>query len=145
MQQMDFDNTLGRYIGQLNTALSMALNQELQRAKVDVTSEQFRLLTHLWKEDGLSQIILAERTGRDRGSITRMLDILENKGFTVRVADKNDRRINNIYLTKKGRSIQLGAVSCAQVVLSKITEGFSESERKELHQLLKKASENFER
>ncbi|MEM8966693.1 MAG: MarR family transcriptional regulator [Bacteroidota bacterium] len=145
MQQMDFDNTLGRYIGQLNTALSMALNQELQRAKVDVTSEQFRLLTHLWKEDGLSQIILAERTGRDRGSITRMLDILENKGFTVRVADKNDRRINNIYLTKKGQSIQSSAVSCAQVVLSKITEGFSESERKELHQLLKKASENFER
>ncbi|MEO0333745.1 MAG: MarR family transcriptional regulator [Bacteroidota bacterium] len=145
MQQMDFDNTLGRYIGQLNTALSMALNQELQRAKVDVTSEQFRLLTHLWKEDGLSQIILAERTGRDRGSITRMLDILENKGFTVRVADKNDRRINNIYLTKKGRSIQLGAVSCAQVVLSKITEGFSESERKELHCLLKRALKNFER
>jgi len=143
MQQIDFDTTLGRYLGRLNTAIAVALSQELQSAEVEITSDQFRLLTHLWKENGLSQNSLAERTGRDRGSVTRMLDILENKGITVRITDKNDRRMNIIYLTKKGEALQTKAVPCAQLVLDKITQGFGENEQRNFRQYLERALKNF--
>lgn len=140
---MDFENTLGRYIGRLNYLMSQELNRVLKASEAGITSDQFRLLTHLWNQDGLTQQVLSGQTGRDRGSITRMIDILEKKGIITRIPDQTDRRVNLIYLTKQGRELQPKAIQCAQQVLDKITTGFSEEEKQTFKNLLKKSVENL--
>lgn len=140
---MDFEDNLGRYIGRIHNLFSNKLNQLLRESEAGITVDQFRLLTHLWKEDGISQQQLAQQVRRDRASVTRMVDILEEQGFISRAEDKEDRRINLIFLTKKGKQLQPIASKAAQEALSISQNGFSKSERLALTELLKRMISNL--
>jgi DNA-binding MarR family transcriptional regulator len=140
---MDFENNLGRYIGRIHYLFSLKLNHLLRKSQTGITVDQFRLLTHLWKQDGISQQQLAQLVLRDRASVTRMVDILEEQGFINRVADKGDRRINLIFLTKKGKLLESIASQAAQEVLDISQKGFSKSQQVILTELLQKLISNL--
>ncbi len=140
---MNYEVTLGRQTGVLYYLLSRRLNGLLAEAGTGITTDQFRLLTMLWKEDGITQQQLAAQLGRDRASVTRMTDILEEQGIVTRIADKNDRRINLLYLTKKGRDLEPAAAECARQALDQMTKNFTEAEEAAFSQLLQRAIENL--
>ncbi|MEZ4962885.1 MAG: MarR family transcriptional regulator [Saprospiraceae bacterium] len=140
---MDYEKTLGRQTGVLYGLLSRRLNSLLAEAELGITVDQFRLLTMLWKADGITQQQLADKIGRDRASVTRMVDILENQGIITRISDKNDRRINLLHLTKKGRELEETAAACAHRALEEMTKGFTEEEEAILSQLLRRAIGNL--
>jgi len=140
---MDFEENLGRYIGRIHNLFSYKLNQLLRQYEADITVDQFRLLTHLWKQDGISQQQLAVLVRRDRASVTRMVDILEEQGIISRRADNEDRRINLIFLTKKGKQLEPVASKAAQETLDISQKGFSKADRLVLTELLKKIITNL--
>lgn len=140
---MNYEKTLGRQTGVLYHLLSRRLNGLLAEAGAGITVDQFRLLTMLWKEDGITQQQLAAQIGRDRASVTRMTDILEEQGIMMRIPDKNDRRINLLYLTKKGREIEPIAAAAAQQVLDEMTKHFNEEEKTSFAQLIQRAIQNL--
>lgn len=140
---MNYEETLGRQTGVLYYLLSRRLNSLLAEAGTGITTDQFRLLTMLWREDGITQQQLAAQLGRDRASVTRMADILEGQGIVMRIADKNDRRINLLYLTKKGRELEPAAAACARKALDDMTRNFSEAEEATLSHLLQRAIQNL--
>lgn len=140
---MNYEETLGRQIGVLFHLLTRRLNALLAEKGTGITTDQFRLLTMLWKEDGIIQQQLAAMLGRDRASVTRMADILEKDGIITRILDKNDRRIKLIYLTKKGRELEAAAAACAQQSLYDMTKDFSEAEEAAFSQLLQRATKNL--
>jgi DNA-binding MarR family transcriptional regulator len=140
---MDFEDNVGRYIGRIHDLFSHKLNQLLRESDTDITVDQFRLLTHLWKQDGISQQQLAQLVRRDRASITRMADILEQQGIINRTSDKQDRRINLIFLTTKGKQLEPIASEAAQETLEISQKGFSNAERLVLNDLLKKVILNL--
>lgn len=74
--------------------------------KYDVTPEQWAVLNRLWREDGISQTVLAERSGKDLPTITRILKILKNKALIRVLKDENDQRTSLIYLTTKGKALK---------------------------------------
>lgn len=140
---MEYEKTLGRQNGVLYYLLSRRLNTLLAEAGAGITVDQFRLLTMLWKEDGITQQQLAAQIGRDRASVTRMTDILEEQGIMTRIPDKTDRRVNLLYLTKKGREIEPLAATAAQQALEEMTKGFTMEEKTTFAQLLQRAIGNL--
>ena len=140
---MNYEQTLGRQSGVLYYLLSKRLNSLLAEAGAGITVDQFRLLTMLWKEDGTTQQQLADKLGRDRAGVTRMTDILEEQGILVRVADKSDRRVNLLYLTKKGREMEPLAAAAAQRALDDMTKDFSPEEKNVFAQLHNRAIHNL--
>ncbi|TAH20090.1 MAG: MarR family transcriptional regulator [Cytophagales bacterium] len=140
---MNFEKSLGRYVGRLHYLLTKRLNELLEQANANITADQFRLLTHLWKKDGLNQQNLATYLSRDRAGVTRMIDILENQHFITRIANQDDRRVNLIYLTKQGRELEPLAAECAKKCLDEMTSGFNDEEREIFASLLLKAIENL--
>lgn len=140
---MNYEETLGRQTGLLYNLLSRRLNALLAEAGTGITVDQFRLLTMLWKEDGITQQQLAAQLGRDRASVTRMVDILEDQGVIARISDKHDRRINLLCLTKKGRELEPAAAACARKALDDMTRNFSEAEEAAFSQLLQRAIQNL--
>lgn len=141
---MEFENTLGRFIGRLKYLIYQELNKELKKSNLCITGEQFRLLTHLWKKDGLTQQKVADLTYRNRGSITRMVDVLEKNGVIKRIEDKRDRRVNLIYLTDHGRELEVEAVKCVESIHEKITRDFTLEEIDIYSDLLKRSIQNLE-
>jgi DNA-binding MarR family transcriptional regulator len=114
--------------GKASTAIARNLQKKFNMAGLRVTIEQWSVLYHLWKQDGMSQQELCNATFRDKPSITRLVDNLEKLLLVKRVASGNDRRINLIYLTKQAQKLQEEAMRLAEATLNEALEGVS-SER----------------
>ncbi len=109
--------------GKATTAIARRLQKNFKLAGIEITIEQWSVLYHLWKEDGQSQQQLCEATFRDKPSITRLVDNLEKAKMVKRVAAKNDRRINLIFLTNEARELQDNTMEVANQTLNEALEG----------------------
>ena len=111
--------------GKASTAIARRLQKNFKDANVEITIEQWSVLYHLWKEDGLSQQQLCDATFRDKPSITRLVDNLEKLMLVKRVSSKNDRRMNMIYLTHEAKDLQEKTMELANQTLNEALEGVS--------------------
>ncbi len=111
--------------GKASIAIARRLQKKFNTATLNLTIEQWSVLYHLWKQDGISQQDLCKATFRDKPSITRLVDNLERAGLVKRIAAENDRRINRIYLTKQAQKLQQESMDIAEETLNEALEGVS--------------------
>lgn len=90
------------YINILNSKIKKYFGDELNKNTINMTPEQYLVMDILWDEGTLSQQAIADIIQKDKNSVTKFIDSLERKGFVFRAVDKEDRRINNIVLSKDG-------------------------------------------
>ncbi|NCW12090.1 MAG: MarR family transcriptional regulator [Chitinophagia bacterium] len=114
--------------GMATTAVARRLQKNYRQAGLEITIEQWSVLYHLWKEDGLSQQELGIRTFRDKASITRLIDNLEKLGLVTRVASKEDRRINLVYLTEAAIPLQQLTYDLANKTMNEALQNISKEE-----------------
>lgn len=108
--------------GKASTAIARRLQKKFNAAGLNLTIEQWSVLYHLWKQEGISQQELCNATYRDKPSITRLVDNLEKLNLVKRVASENDRRINLIYLTKQAQKLQEESMVLAEETLNEALE-----------------------
>lgn len=72
-----------------------------------VTFVQWTVLVSIALGQGGTAAALARHLCHDAGATTRMLDVLEKKGFVVRVRDRADRRVVNLELTPEGEQVAI--------------------------------------
>ncbi len=77
--------------------------QELAKAEVEITIDQWIILQELDREDGQSQLALAKSSFKDAPTVTRIIDLLSKKGLVERQTDEMDRRRFKIVLTEVGK------------------------------------------
>jgi DNA-binding MarR family transcriptional regulator len=108
--------------GKASTAIARRLQKKFNEAGLNITIEQWSVLYHLWKQEGISQQELCNATYRDKPSITRLVDNLEKLNLVKRVASDNDRRINMIYTTKQAVKLQEVTMQLAEATLNEALE-----------------------
>lgn len=69
-----------------------------------LTSTQWHVLSQLWDHDGIPMSELAEQLRISRSTATRIVDVLEKKGFVKRRMAQSDRRQLRAWLTNKGET-----------------------------------------
>lgn len=111
--------------GKASIAIARRLQKKFNTASLNLTIEQWSVLYHLWKQEGISQQDLCKATFRDKPSITRLVDNLEKAGLVKRIAAENDRRINRIYLTKQAQKLQQESMDIAEETLNEALQGVS--------------------
>lgn len=104
--------------GKASTAIARHLQKKFNTQQLNLTIEQWSVLHHLWKQDGISQQELCKATFRDKPSITRLVDNLEKLKLVRRVASKEDRRINLIYVTPEARKLEDQSMQLAEETLN---------------------------
>ena len=109
--------------GKASTAIARRLQKKFNTAGLNITIEQWSVLYHLWKQEGISQQELCNATFRDKPSITRLVDNLEKANLVKRVASENDRRINLIFLTKQAQKLQEETMALADETLNEALIG----------------------
>jgi DNA-binding MarR family transcriptional regulator len=135
---LDYQNNFARLMGEVFTQITRRLDKHLREAQLPITTEQFRTLTELWTQDGITQIELAAKAKRDRASITRIVDLLEQKGLVMRKAAENDRRVNLVYLTEAGLALEKQARICARKSIEDALQALEPAEQQTIIELLKK-------
>jgi DNA-binding MarR family transcriptional regulator len=129
--------------GKASTAIARRLQKKFNTAGLNLTIEQWSVLYHLWKEDGISQQELCNATFRDKPSITRLVDNLEKLQLVKRVASENDRRINKIHLTKQALKLQEQTMGLAEETLNDALSGVPANQINLCKQVLQKVYDNL--
>lgn len=101
------------------------------------------VLCCLWREDGLAISSLSEQLRQVGGTLTGVLNRMEERGLVVRQQDAQDRRIYRIWLTASGRSLQDSLPPIALTLREQTMAGFSEAECQQFSALLDRAIKNL--
>ena len=129
--------------GKASTAVARRLQKNFKQNGMEITIEQWSVLYHLWKEEGLSQQELCNATFRDKPSITRLVDNLEKLKLVKRVPSKEDRRINMIYLTDAAKKLQEQSMELANQTLNEALEGVTIEEIEICKAVLQRVYDNL--
>ena len=133
--------SVGKYISIIHRTGSSFLSKEF--SKFNIGSGQYMYLIHLYKNDGLSQEELTEILNIDKGTTAKSIKKLETEGFGMRVKDKNDKRINRVYLTPKALEIKDEFLSSINAWENTLTSNLSYAEKEQALTLLKKITYNI--
>jgi DNA-binding MarR family transcriptional regulator len=97
----------------------------------------------LWQEDGLPTSSIGDKLQQVGGTLTGVLDRMEERGLVRRERDKRDRRIWRIWLTDSGRELQEVLPPLVATIRDRAVGGFSEADRELFSQLIDRAILNL--
>ena len=137
---VDDDLAVGMLIGRARTTVLTNLDAELE--PFGLTGAQYAVLRNLVDATTATAADLSRILHYDNGSMTRLLDRLEEKGFLRRERGKEDRRVVYLRLTPSGRALLLKLRVAAARVLTRHLAGFSAQEIDALKQYLNRMIEN---
>jgi len=108
-----------------------------------LTAFHWLVLCCLWQEDGLPTSSIGDKLQQVGGTLTGVLDRMEDRGLVRRERDTRDRRIWRIWLTDSGRELQEVLPPLVAAIRDRSVEGFSEADRELFSQLIDRAILNL--
>jgi MarR family transcriptional regulator, transcriptional regulator for hemolysin len=102
---------------------------EAHASDLSLTLTQCKVLTLLEKNEGTSQIRLAELTDIEPMMMVRLLDRMETDKLLERRPDPTDRRARRLFLTRKAKPLLDEIWRLAEVTRTEVFAGVSKSDR----------------
>jgi len=110
----------------------------------DITVDQWIIIKHLKQNNDLNQSQLAEITGKDHPTLTRIIDLLCKKGLTERRVRPTDRRCFTVHLTEQGEQRVLNWSPRMAEIRMKAWENLNEDDYKNLKRILETIYSNLD-
>jgi DNA-binding MarR family transcriptional regulator len=132
--------SVGYLMGRARASLLSALDARLER--FGLTGMQFAVLKHLAEGSARTAAELCRFMQYDTGAMTRILDLLEERGLVSRERSRADRRAVVLKLSPSGRTQLPRLASVASGVLAAHLAGFSAAEVEALKSYLGRMIEN---
>lgn len=140
MEQFNFDINLIFAIlnGKVSSAIYRKLYRNFRENKIEITPEQWTVLLYLWEKEGVTQQQLCQVTFKDKPSMTRLINNMEKQNLVKRTACETDRRINLIFLTPYGKSLEDKSRFVANKTLKEALRGLCLEDLKVSQDVLRK-------
>ncbi len=122
------NDVLGRIVGYVSSLWLKGLDNALSESGYDLDHVRMIILINVHRHPGLCQSCFVDLVGRDKASLTRIIDSLENSGFLKRYPDSEDRRRKLLRLTSEGNRIALELIQLGRELETRAEEGIDDSE-----------------
>ncbi|WP_026853002.1 MarR family winged helix-turn-helix transcriptional regulator [Geothrix fermentans] len=136
------EDSLGRLIADVSRSILAGFDEELATQGMGITGAQWVILMRIARGCATTAAELCRFGHCDTGSMTRMLDRLEEKGLIRRVPSSRDRRITRLELTEAGQELLPHLPPVAVKVLNAHLKGFSRTELDQLKGFLNRIRAN---
>jgi MarR family transcriptional regulator, organic hydroperoxide resistance regulator len=140
-QQVLAPNSIGYRIKLLSQLLTRKFTEKLE--PFGLTPFHWLVLCCLWKDDGLPTSSIGDRLKQVGGTLTGVLDRMEERGLVRRERDTHDRRIWRIWLTDAGKELETILPPLAAELREQTMSGIPYPERELFSQLLNRAIGNL--
>jgi DNA-binding MarR family transcriptional regulator len=110
--------------------------RSLRATTHELTHMENKALGYIARHPGATGRDLAQRSGRDKAQVTRLVQGLREKGLVDARADEADRRSTRLFLTDRGSAVHTELHRHGVDLASKALSGLSEEERRQLAALL---------
>ncbi|MGA7876177.1 MAG: MarR family transcriptional regulator [Desulfoferrobacter sp.] len=137
----DYSKYLGFLMGVAFRGLKKKADQAL--APFHLTAQQWGVLARLYEEDGLAVGEIANRMQTEVPTVTRIVDLLEGKGFVSKKPSMKDRRSVQVFLTQKGMAIEAALRDKITKVIEIALKGFETHEVDRLKRDLSRITKNL--
>jgi DNA-binding MarR family transcriptional regulator len=117
--------------------------QKFSELGFNVTVDQWLVLKNLYENDQMKQNELAERMFKDNPTLTRIIDLLCEKGLTIRKIHPSDRRSFIVELTKDGQKKVEQMKPQIREVRLKAWEGLTDKDFKKFKKILNTIYQNL--
>jgi DNA-binding MarR family transcriptional regulator len=105
---------------------------------------RFATLTLIARNPGISQTELSLANGRDKSSLTPVVEDLVRRGLVERRRMDNDRRAYSLNLTPAGKKVLTNMTRCARRHERNLDQLIGERDRKKFIRILKKIAAEIE-
>lgn len=131
---MDLDQEIAKLTGEIGRQLqSERLNQDFG----NITVLNLQLLAYIYFSDIPPKMRdIADNIGVTLPSLSVMAARLEDEGFVSRIHGTTDRRVIQLELTKKGRSLIESELRRSEQTIKAALKGFNEAEKRTVFKFL---------
>jgi len=134
VDETDLTTSLGYYLTKARNVLVERTDRAVK--PLGLTAQQIGVILMLSSRRASTPFELSRAMSYDSGSMTRLLDRLEKKGFVVRTRSSDDRRMVKLELTPQGHDAAGQLPGLGVAVLNEQLRGFSDDEHATLIHLL---------
>ena len=139
-----FEDTLLPWLGRINKEFSFLVQSTFDQHQIDLTRHQWLVLKKLIENDGQPQNNLAFITDRDKTSLTRLINTMERKNLVLRIPDISDKRINNVFISDKGKAVLESSIPLMHELVERLQGGLSKGELEQTIKILRRVRYNLE-
>jgi DNA-binding MarR family transcriptional regulator len=118
-------------------------NFERHAARFCLTLDQCRVLTHLARNEGISQARLAYLTDTDPMTLGRILERMEGDGLVERRPDPDDRRTRTLFLQSAAAPLLREIWRLSDIARAEAFSGMGVSDKAQLLKLMKHVHANL--
>jgi len=126
-----------------DVARLLRLNYDRRMKALGLTRSQWWVLTHLYRNDGVTQAELADVLEIDRPALGRLLDRLEVSGWVTREDDTRDRRAKRVFLTDEVEPAMKAMRHAAADMRKEALVGISETDQDRFIDILLRLKTNL--
>jgi len=140
-QEVLAPNGLGYRVKLLSQLLARKFQEQLE--PFSLTPFHWVVLCCLWEEDGLATSGIGEKLQQVGGTLTGVIDRMEERGLVCRTRDNRDRRVWRIWLTDTGKQLEDVLPPIAAEIREQAMQGMSQTERQQFSELVDRAIANL--
>ncbi|HEY9903081.1 MAG TPA: MarR family transcriptional regulator [Candidatus Sericytochromatia bacterium] len=133
--------SLGYRIKLLSQVMGRKFQERLE--PFGLTTFHWVVLCCLWEDDGLATSSIGERLQQVGGTLTGVLDRMEERGLVRRERDTRDRRIWRIWLTDAGKQLEEVLPPIAVEIREEAMAGMAVPDRELFSSLIDRAIANL--
>ncbi|HRE09321.1 MAG TPA: MarR family transcriptional regulator [Ignavibacteria bacterium] len=137
---MEFFNTLGNSLKQYRKLV----NAKLEHFGIQITLDQWQVLDIIVNFAHITQAEIAAKTSKDTASITRIIGILNSKGWVARQTDPENRRKLILKVSHPGEKEYYRAAEVISKFSIAAVEGIKEKRLRKLKKIFKTITKNCE-
>ncbi len=134
--------SIGKWIARIFRHGQCFLNRRLEQ--LGIGGGQYFYLMALYRNDGVSKEELTKTVMVDKATTTKAVRKLESLGLVTCKKDSQDRRIQRVFLTHRGKNLKEEIFAVLREWNDILSQGFSKEERKVLVTFFQKMSQNLE-
>jgi len=137
------DNTL-YLIGKVRVLINQFIISELKKKGINgIVPSHGNIILSLLKNKSLTMSELADKIGKDPSTITTLVKKLNDFGYTQMIKDEEDKRVNRVSLTSKGKELEEAFIIISEEIHNKQYNNISDDEKEVFRQVLNKMIDNF--
>lgn len=128
---------------QTRASFKQAIQRSLKDNKMGITYEMLQIMSCLWNNEDVNQQELANKTFKDKASLTYLINNLEKRELVIRQEYAHDRRNKKILLTTKGYELREKLQPLLLEIYASASENLEAKSLEEMISFLQKVNYEF--
>lgn len=140
---MILNKQVGMFLNLVHNRFKQYVAGIFENEGLNITPEQFLVMDALWDEGVLTQQQIADYLLKDKNSVVKLVDGLEDRKLVRRASNPKDRRQNLIEVTDYAMKIKDKVTKVAMDAVDRIINGITREDMQIFIKVLSKMAENM--